>query len=256
MMKYLTVCLALTSSILPVSLMANSLDQGMGIATEIQEEGATSQKKVDDMALQTEKMLEEYKRLMTDVDYKSQRLEELKQLKIEQEKRIVQLQSELESIEYTQRRITPLLRSMVDALEQFVVLDLPFHQSERIAEILALRSRVNGGELSVSEKFRLVMEAFQIELAYGNSLESYQEAITQKGESVTVQLLRVGRTALYYQTLDGESSAIWAKDEKRWQPLPASYNAVIARGLKVAADQLAPELLSLPVAGVGTGGKP
>lgn len=253
MNKFLSVSVVLLCVLFCGSLIADSLEKGLGVAVDIQKEGAESQGKVDKMALKTEKMLDEYKRLMTDADYQNQYLEELKQLQKEQEKQIAQLNNELNGVQYTQRRITPLLHSMVEALEQFIVLDLPFHQQDRIESVLALRSNVSGGELSISDKFRIVMEAFQIELAYGNSIESYRGNIMLEGESVVVQQLRIGRTGLYYQTLDGENSAMWDRIEKRWKPLSDEFNQTIARSIRVANDQLAPELLKLPMVSLKKG---
>ena len=62
-----------------------------------------------------------------------------------------------------------------------------------------------------SEKFRRVMEAYQIEMDYGRTLEAYSGLHTVDGQERDVDFLRVGRTAFIFQTRDGSSLGIWNK---------------------------------------------
>ncbi len=92
------------------------------------------------------------------------------------------------------------------------------------------------------------MEAYQIEMDYGRTLEAYSGLHEVAGQQRDVDFLRVGRTALIFATRDGSELGIWHKQSRQWQPLPDSYRTEITKGLRMAKKQLAPDLLSLPVA--------
>lgn len=212
---------------------------------------AASQKKIDTMAAQARALLEEYRRLQDGAEYQAAYTRELEELQQAQRTQIEDLQRQIAQAEITRQRIVPLMRSMVDALEQFVVLDLPFHHEERISGVLQLKQRLNQPDLSVSAKFQLLLEAYQLEQAYGSSIESWRGPLQWNGEKLSVEYLRIGRVALYFQSLDGASSGYWSAEQQVWTPLAAEYTREVARALRVARNQVAPQLLLLPLVAPG-----
>jgi hypothetical protein len=224
------------------------LEANLRVAEGMQQQGANSQARIDRLSADTEKMLQEYRRLTTDAEYQGQYESELTGLQQQQEQEISILQQRVESIQYTQQRLNPLMRSMVETLEQFVVLDLPFHHQQRLDSVIGLREKVFSANLLLADKFRLLMEAYQAELEYGNSLENYREQIQLNGQPITVECLRIGRVALYYLTLDGSQSGVWDKEQRSWVPLPEDIVPAIKQGIKIASGRVAPELLQLPLA--------
>lgn len=157
------------------------------------------------------------------------------------------LEQQLKDIEVTKQEIVPLILHMLDSLEQFVRMDLPFlpeERQQRLAQLKALMVRPDSTE---AEKFRRIMEAFQVENEYGNTIEAYKGNIVLNGTTSSVNFLRLGRVALYYQRLDGSETGFWNKEEKRWQTLPADYRNAIRDGLRIARKEAAPDLLTLPV---------
>lgn len=247
-MKHRVFCLGLLLVSLPLSsVWAATLDQNLKQATAIQSDAAKSQQQVDRLSEQTQQLLQEYNRLLTDSDYQKHYLDELRQRENAQRQEIASLNRQLESVRYTQQKMGPLLKTMLEALEQFVVLDLPFHHQQRINGLLGLRTKIEDGNLPISQKYRLLMEAFQIEMDYGNTMEAYRDRVNVQGKTLSVEVLRVGRIALFYQSLDGKQSAMWNKAIRDWQSLDESYHYVILNGIRVAKNQLAPQLLNLPI---------
>lgn len=139
------------------------------------------------------------------------------------------------------------MRSMADALEKFVVLDLPFHHEERLGAVLQLKQRLNQPDLSVSAKFRLLLEAYQLEQDYGGKIEAWRGPLNFQGEDLSVQYLRVGRAALYFQSLDGETSGYWNAPQDSWVTLDMAHNRPLAQAMRVAKNLTAPQLLQLPM---------
>jgi hypothetical protein len=158
------------------------------------------------------------------------------------------LQSAIQDVSVIERQITPLMIRMIEGLNQFIALDVPFLPEERQKRLAELQNMMERADVAPSEKFRRVMEAYQIEMDYGRTLEAYSGLHTVKGQERDVDFLRVGRTALIFQTRDGSALGIWNKQSKQWDALPDSYRAEVSKALRMAKKQLAPDLLSLPVA--------
>lgn len=250
-MRYLSALLLWSLCSLALPAMAGTLDDSLQVAREINDQGAASQKTVDKLAAKTQSLLEEYQQLMLDSDFHATRKQQLLLALEQQQGKQQQLQQALDQIQVTEKRLAPLLLSMVQALEQFVVADLPFHHPERIDAVLLLRERILDPGLSLADRFQLMMEAFQVELDYSYNLEAYRTQIQWQGETRSVECLRVGRLALYFVTPDGSEAGFWHSQQQQWQPLPQeiarSAMAGILDGIKVAQGRVAPELLPLPL---------
>lgn len=152
-----------------------------------------------------------------------------------------------QEVTVTQRRIQPLAERMLDTLEQFVKLDLPFHDRERQQRISAIRAGFDNPDLSPAEKFRQVLDAYKIENAYGSKIEAYADTFRLDGQDREVDVLRVGRLALMYQTADARHAGVWDRTKKSWVELPAEYRGPLAEGIRMARRQAPTGLLVVPV---------
>jgi len=148
-----------------------------------------------------------------------------------------------------ERQIVPLMTRMVDALDEFVQLDTPFLVKERGERIKRLREVLERSDVTAAEKFRIVMEAYQIENDYGRTIEAYKGQTDIGGNQLEVDFLRIGRVALLYQTVGGEHTGAWDATQKAFVELPpATFQKQVLDGLKIARKQVAPDLLVVPVA--------
>jgi hypothetical protein len=102
-------------------------------------------------------------------------------------------------------------------------------------------------DVTHAEKFRRILEAYQIENDYGNTIEAYKADLTMNDVSSSVDFLRLGRVALYYQRFDGSETGYWNKEQKQWQTLSTDYHNAIRNGLRIARKETAPDLLTLPI---------
>jgi len=244
-LQLITVSTAL--SLFTLTANAGSLSQAINTETAIHADAVKSQSKIDALDDHTRKMLDQYrsasrqtKTLLTYNAY-------LKNLLNSQEAEKRSLKQQLQEIEITQREIVPLILNMQSSLEQFVQLDLPFLPEERQQRIASLKGMMTRADVTNAEKFRRLIEAYQIENNYGNTIEAYRANIELNGTISSVDFLRLGRLALYYQRLDGSETGFWNKTEKRWEPLANKYRNPIRQGLRIARKEAAPDLLTLPV---------
>ena len=109
------------------------------------------------------------------------------------------------------------------------------------------RDMMNQADVTTSEKYRRVMEAYQGELEYGRTTEAYSEALPSTGQ--TVEFLRVGRTLLVYQTSDQVTTGWFNPTTRTYEELPNKYRLEVKEGLAIARNEKAPNLVMLPVPG-------
>jgi hypothetical protein len=158
------------------------------------------------------------------------------------------LNGSIDEVSVIERQITPLMIRMIEGLEQFITLDIPFLPKERTNRVADLKVMMDRADVAPSEKFRRVMEAYQVEMDYGNTLEAYSGLQAIRGQIRDVDFLRVGRTALIYQTRDASIQGAWNTQTRQWEELPSSYRTQVTKGLRMAKKQMAPDLLMLPIA--------
>ena len=229
------------------SAYSDTLTQAIDIDLATTEAAVNTQKNIDKISDQTQKMLEEYRAASRHTETLKTYNQYLKDLLSSQLEEKASLQQQLGQIEVTQREIVPLILRMLDSLEQFIKLDLPFLPEERQQRLSHLKQMVNRADVTHAEKFRRILEAYQIENDYGNTIEAYRADINLNGTTSSVDFLRLGRVALYYQRLDGSETGFWNKETSSWQTLSSDYRHAIREGLRIARKEAAPDLLTLPV---------
>ncbi|GAB5412744.1 MAG: DUF3450 domain-containing protein [Congregibacter sp.] len=228
---------------------ASTLDDILEVSAEKTDAARQSQATVDRLADETRNLLDDYKTVMKQVDGLRVYNARLQRQIDNQLRRIAEIDESVEQVTVIQRQMTPLVIRMIDGLEQFVSMDVPFNMDEREARIEFLRTNVDRSDLTVAEKFRQVLEAYNIELQYGRGFETYSDTIDLGSGPRDVDFLRIGRIALVYQTTDGAEAGVWNNETRAWDPLPAGdYAASIRKGIRIAKKQATIELLNMPVA--------
>lgn len=217
-------------------------------AGKINASAAGSQQKIDKMTDQIDNKLQQFKTINKEIDGLMIYNAQLRKQIDNQLQEVADLNKAIDEVSVIERQITPLMLRMIEGLKQFVELDVPFLPEERSKRLADLAGLMERADVAPSEKFRRVMEAYQIEMDYGRTLEAYSGLQTVDGQERDVDFLRVGRTALIYQTRDASQQGIWNKQTRQWEALPSSYRTQVTKGLRMAKKQLAPDLLSLPVA--------
>ena len=207
-----------------------------------------SQIRIDRLAAETGDLLQDYKTVMKQVDGLRVYNARLEKQIAGQLRRIESLGKAVDEATVIQRQITPLLIRMIDGLEQFVNLDVPFHIDERKERVEFLRDNMDRSDISIAEKFRQVLEAYKIENEYGRKIDSYKGVADVAGSERNVNFLRIGRIGLLYQTNDGEHSGAWDKTQGRWVELDAGdYRGAIQKGLRIARKQASIDIMKLPI---------
>lgn len=206
-----------------------------------------NQHQVDSLAEQSTRLVDEFEQLSHDVNG-LEAYQRLLQLQLyDQVNRVEDLNASLQQVADMERQILPLTERMISTLREFVDLDMPFLSIEREQRLHQLESMLVRADVSTAEKFRQVMEAYQIENEYGRTIEAYRDDIELNGTTHQVSFLRVGRVALLYLSDDEQFVGYWNTVENRWKALPQQAARNVRGGLRVARKQVAPALMDVPL---------
>ncbi len=207
-----------------------------------------SQAKVDKIVDSSQARLVEYRSLLKQVDGLKVYNDQLSTQINSQMALIEKFESSTAQVALIERQMLPLIIKMVESLSQFVDLDLPFHEQERAERILFLEENIEKSEVDISEKFRQVLEVYQIENEYGRKIDSYAKIITINGQEQDVNILRIGRLAMVAQTKDTKLSAVYDKATKSWLELDnGTYRNSVKNGIKMANKQASISVMTLPI---------
>ena len=208
---------------------------------------AVSQEKIDSSQVKIDQDSSEYKGV-------TKQIEGLKVYNAQKKKQIKRQIARMEEIEETmkyaavlQRQIPPLSRRMHEGLTKFVELDLPFRTGERTERLKFIQDALDNPTVSPAEKLRQVLEGFNVEAEYGRKIDTYKDTVIIDDQEREVNILRVGRMVLAYQTTDQDETGIWNKETKSWESLPGRYQRRVRDGISMSKKLKTLRMLELPV---------
>jgi hypothetical protein len=256
--KLVLAILATGSLVATTSVFAtNNLDAALVKGEQRAASAVSSQQKIDSVDSDTRDTERKYRAVNKENDGLSVYIEQLNKQLLNQQAELTNIDSSIRQVTLIERQITPLMLRMIESLEFFVAADVPFQKEERLARIENLRNLMGRSDVTVAEKYRKVMDAYQKEMDYGRTIKTYRSTLDLAGTADSseskaglreVDFLRVGRLSLMFLSLDGQSLGIWDQEAKAWQPLESEYKAKLTTALRIAREQAAPSLIKIPVA--------
>jgi predicted RNase H-like nuclease (RuvC/YqgF family) len=233
---------------LPGQAGAQALDSSVSVETRINQDSASSQDRISNLARQTQDLLGEYRAVVRETESLKIYNDNLQKVVDDQRAEVESINRQLAGLEETNRGVIPLMLEMIDSLDRIVAADIPFRLEERQARVERLRNMMDQAEVTASEKYRRVMGAFQGELEFGRTTEAYSDTLPTTGQ--TVEFLRVGRTLLVYQTSDSSVTGWFNPRTRQFEQLEDDrFRLEVKKGLAIARNEKAPDLVMLPVPG-------
>jgi len=242
--------LGLVTSLFGGVVNASPVDQSIAIEKQVMVASSKSQKKINRFAEQTLDMAVEYKSTLRIIESLKIYNNQLEILIDSQEKEMVSIQNDMDNIDATERGVVPLMNEMIASLDKFIQLDLPFKKEIREKRVNDLKNAMLRADISNSEKYRKILEAYQAEISYGETISSYEGSINVGGVDTKVDFLQFGRVLLVFLTLDGKNAGYYNTDTGTYEELSEDYIRSIEVAIKMANKQAAPELIKLPVPAV------
>jgi hypothetical protein len=229
--------LALTDQIQPL----------LDIGEQRQNLEQASQTKIDSMDDDTSLIVNEFKTVSKQIEglrvYNAQMRKQIER----QEERLKEIDKTMKEAQVMQRQVPPFTRRMLAGIEKSIELDMPFHLAERKERIAFAKAAIDNPTVSPAEGLRQVLETFNVEMEYGRKLDSYKDTIEIEGQQREVNVLRVGRLALVYQSSDRSLTGAWDNKKQEWVPLDNSYRNPTRKGLRIANRLATVDMLELPI---------
>lgn len=252
-LKLVAVLLACCSMAVSPSLSATTLNDIFQVANQMNGAATQSQSKIDALTEETRQLVNDYKIVLKEIEGLRVYNRQLEKQIGNQEKEMAALSKSIDEVTVIERQITPLMLRMIDGLEQFVSLDMPFLIKERDARVDRLREMMDRADVAVSEKFSQVLRAYQIENDYGRTMETYGDTIDIGGTERNVDILKIGRVVLVYQTSDGSETGMYNKNKQAYEAIGDEYQASVRQGIRMARQQATQDMFSIPVHGAEAG---
>lgn len=229
-------------------LQAVELDTLVKAGVEKTTDAQASQRRIDDTVRQTDTLLGQFQLVNKQIQGLEIYNAQLSRQIDSQRRTMAEMAQSIETAALIERQITPLCLSMLDGLEQFIRLDLPFKIDERQSSIDQVRKNMDSPNFSAAEKFRQVLELYDIESEYSATIEHFDGVLAVDDQDRQGVFLRIGRLALLFQSGDQAVTQVWNKTSGQWQSVSANeYRRSVADAIGMAKKQAPLDLIKLPV---------
>ena len=247
-MNFLKTSLALVMSATLSTAYASGLDDAQAIQNKTNNASSASQKKINTSAEATITLKAEIEQLEEEVKNLNVYRDHLAALVENQNQEAVSLEAQIDEIKYTRQGVVPLMYQMIEGLKTIVDQDKPIKHTQRLERIEKLESVMTRADVSDAEKYRRILEAYQIELDYGTKLGVYQGQINlDNNRVIEADILYLGRISMVARNLNGSTFWAWDQNQHVWQVLDSSMKSELDKAYAIATKQAAPSLITLPV---------
>ena len=230
---------------------ADALTELQKAEAQIFKNSSKSQRKINNIYEQTQELLAEYRNTVDEADVLSGYNDHVQLMVDDQKANIKSLEDQIAGIDKTKQGVVPLMYKMIDTLEEFVDLDVPMNIDARKERIAGLRDVMGDSDVSVSEQFRLVLEAYEIEASYGTIFGVYQGELDLGDRMITADFVHMGRISFVAQSLDMKNAWVWNNEKRSWEALGDEYLKPVTDAVRMARKQLPLDLAKLPVFAAG-----
>ncbi|MCK9505943.1 MAG: DUF3450 domain-containing protein [Porticoccaceae bacterium] len=245
-LKVMAMSAVLSTGVLTGTAYAADVDAALKAGADKVAQAQASQKRVDSIADKTYDILQDFKTVNKQIEGLRVYNAQLDRQIANQKQTMKDLEESMANATEMERQILPLTLKMLDALKQFIELDLPFKKGERIAAIDKVRENLDSDRFSAAEKFRQILELYDIESQYSRTIDQYEGMVDIDGQERQVSFFRVGRIALMFQTSDQKVTGVWDADNNTWQEVN-DFRSAVAKGIRIAKKQAAIDILTLPI---------
>ena len=248
MRRFFSTLTLLVATLLGSALaLSDQIQPLLDVAEERAKSEQVSQIKIDSMDDDTSLIVNEYKTVSKQIEglrvYNAQMRKQIER----QEERLKEIDKTMKEAQIMQRQIPPFTRRMLAGIEKSIELDMPFHLAERKERIAFAKAAIDNPTVSSAEGLRQVLETFNVEMEYGRKLDNYKDTINIEGQPREVNVLRIGRLSLVYQSSDESLTGAWDNKKQEWVALDNSYRNPTKKGLRIANRLATVDMLELPI---------
>ncbi len=163
-----------------------------------------------------------------------------------QEREIASLTDQLSRVDEITSQTVPMLETLIDDLDAFIDADLPFRLERRKDRIQRLREYLNDPAVSVTERYRQIMDAYTAEMEIGRKTDTWKETIDVDGKEVTVDMVLFGRVALVYMDPTGRYAKRYDRESQSWVDLESKYKPEIEKAIRIIQGKRTQDVMYVP----------
>ena len=222
-------------------------EQVTGTVKETVDTARRTQQELDDWAAERQSLETRYRTAQANITYLEERLARQQEKAEALDDKVGELERRLRESGRLKAVIQDSMNVVLSRLEAVVARDLPFLPRERSARLAGLRRELAEPDLGAAEKLRLLLEALLVEAQYGETVEVTPMDLELGGTEISVDVLRIGRLALFWRTPDGSQVGSWDPVTRSWNVLPDKYRRRIGQAMEIASRMRPVELVALPL---------
>ncbi len=210
---------------------------------------AASQDRIDRIADETGDLYREYRAVLNQIESQKLFVDQQRIFVRSQNAEIEDILVQIGEVDNVRKSLLPMQLEMIGRLEDFVNLDIPFLSRDRKKRVADLKVLMNQPDVPPAEKYRKIVEAYQIEAEYGRKLATYEAKFGDDENAPVVDYLKIGRVAYLYMSKDESQLGIWNSETNSWDDLPGSYRLELRKAIRMAKEVASPDVFTAPVPG-------
>lgn len=163
-----------------------------------------------------------------------------------QQRELETLQDQLSRVDEITSQTVPMLEQLIDDLERFIQADLPFKMDARMERIERLRGYLIDPNITVTERYRQIMDAYIAEMEVGRKTDTWSEEVEIDGNPVQVDMVLFGRVALVYMDPTGRYAKRFDRETGAWVDLENKYKAEIEKAIRIIQGKRTQDVMYVP----------
>lgn len=222
------------------------LDSILGAAKASTAASSAAQRSVEQSDDRAESAIREYRAVLQQIDNIKLFVAQQDIFLQSQQAEIDSLNNQLSTVEQIKQGMVPMMLRMATNIEDVIKSDVPFLLEERLERVARLKETLSDPDISPAEQYRQVLNAYKIEVSYGQGLDSYEGAHPTKPGNV-VNFLRFGRVSYVYMSKDEQDIARYDLANQSWEQISGDQAVALRRAIRIAHGEAAPGIVFAPV---------
>jgi len=222
------------------------LESALNTAKASTSASAASQQRVERLDDEADTAVREYRAVLQQKDNIALFVAQQDIFLQSQKSEIDSLRRQLGTVEQIKQGMSPMMLKMAAEIEDAIKADMPFNLTERLARVERMKNTLADPDVSPAEQYRQVLNAFKIEVSYGQGIDSYEGMHPTKPGNV-VNFLRFGRVSLVYMTKDESEVGRYNIDTQSWDVVTGADALALRKAIRISKGEAAPDVVFAPV---------